>query len=108
MNCHQCAKRIEGTRVRLEYSGGNALDGMTITCCANCVRLVIPERDITLPERISDPVAEVPLVTVELFGGDWFATCRECGRIVAFKDNEDDAELGAARHLARFHSGIVA
>ena len=34
---------------------------------------------------------------------EWIARCRDHG-VVAMKANQDDAELGAARHLARIHA----
>lgn len=72
-------------------------------------RLVVPERGIVLPERVSDPVAEPDMVQVTSdLEGDWIAYCRECHVTVAIKDDQDDAHLAAARHLARVHSGLVA
>lgn len=41
-------------------------------------------------------------VTVQRDGDEWTAECAQCGE-VAQKPVRDDAELGAARHIARRH-----
>lgn len=109
--CHSCGEPLEGATATVTFDGFTtlALNGVTFRLHARCLSLVVPERGITLPPRISDPVAEPPVVEVRFDDdGDWHAFCRECGITVALKDDEDDAHLAAARHLARVHSGLVA
>lgn len=59
-NCHACGLPIEGARVRATFDGFDTLklNGVTFVLHARCIQLVFPDRDVKLPERISDPVAE--------------------------------------------------
>lgn len=108
-NCHAGGHPIEGARVTLTFDGfqSASLNGVTFTCCAKCVRLVIPDRAIVLPERVSDTEAE-NIVEVRQEEGDWHAYCHECLRTVSIKGERDDAEMGAAIHLNRVHIGAAA
>jgi hypothetical protein len=59
--CHACGFPItEGASVRLTFEGFTtlALNGVTFRAHAACVRLVIPDNEIPLAERVSDPEAE--------------------------------------------------
>lgn len=111
-NCHLCAEPLDGAIARVTFEGFEtlALNGVTFTVHARCLRFE-PTSRVTiepLPPRISDPVAEPDLVTIEdTDWGDWRATCRECGA-VALKPVKDDAHLAAAYHLARRHAELAA
>lgn len=107
MNCHACGEPLDGALVDLrfsEFTGASALNGVTFTCHARCIRLVIPER-VHLTPRIPDPVAEPRLVEVEWDPQGWAVICRLHGE-VGLKADREDAEDGAAIHLARH--GLVA
>lgn len=107
--CHLCGNPIKGAWATVTFEGFTTLrlNGVTFVVDAKCLRFEPADREIPLPARISDPVAEPELVYVEQDASDWFAICRVHGN-VAMKDNSEDAHLGAARHIARVHIGAVA
>lgn len=110
--CHVCGTpfdRAGAVRVTWEDMPSPSLNGMTVRAHARCIRLKATPAgaEVALPERISDPVAEPTLTTVDAAEEGWRAACRECGGI-AVKDEREDAEMIAAIHLARRHSGVAA
>lgn len=111
IRCQTCnANLSDEPRVRLEWVGfaSKAIEGHGFFVCPDHLSLKgWPERNIELPPRISDPVAEPALTTVDAAEEGWRASCRECGGI-AIKDEREDAEMVAAIHLARRHSGVAA
>lgn len=58
--CHLCGNPIEGAWATVTFGGFTslALNGVQFTVDAKCLRFQPADRDIALPPRISDPVAE--------------------------------------------------
>ncbi len=78
------------------------MDGIVFALHAACLRLDFPNPLPELLPRISDPVAEPELVTVEWTDLGWSADCLIHGA-VGLKDVREDAHLAAARHIANKH-----
>ena len=55
--CNQCGLPLTDAIVRMTFEGFTtlALNGVTFSVHAGCVRLQVPQRDEPLPPRISDP-----------------------------------------------------
>lgn len=100
-NCHSCGEPLTAPYMRCEFVGapGSKYTGSIFMVHAACLRLVIPDRRIELAQRLAEP----NLCSVAPAEEGWRADCREHGG-VAIKDEQDDAELACARHLARMHA----